>query len=105
MVRVSDRYLESHNYVYTGVQLSYMSARVHDRLYFALQKCRSSFKICPPYHPYEGIIYDAYLQELNGVMLIAVIFVSGQLLLASVILILQCLSGMLQESIMHGEKA
>ena len=48
--------------------------------------------------PYEGIIYDAYLQELNGVMLIAVIFASSHLLLPSVILILQCLSGMLQET-------
>ena len=33
--------------------------------------------------PYKDIIYDAYMQELNAVLLIAVIFVPSQFLLAS----------------------
>ena len=72
--------------MYTQVSCYHTCPEV-DRLYFALQKCRSSFKICPPYLPiYEGMIYDAYLQEFNGVMLIPDIVVSSQFLLASVLI-------------------
>ena len=51
--------------------------------------------------PYEGILNYmmlSYMQELNAVVLIVVIFVPSQFLLASVLLILQCLSGMLLAS-------
>ena len=47
--------------------------------------------------PREDIIYDAYMQELNAVVLYVVIFVPSQFWLASESLILQCLSGILQE--------
>ena len=47
--------------------------------------------------PHEDVKYDVYMQELNGIMLYAVIFVPSQI--ASVLLtVLQCLSGILQET-------
>ena len=36
--------------------------------------------------PYEDVIYDAYMQELNVVVLYAVVFVLRLVLLASVLL-------------------
>ena len=66
-------------------------------LYFSLRKYRSFIQDQSVVSSHVKIIYDAYMQELNAVVLYVVIFVPSQFWLASVLLT-PVLAGILQET-------
>ena len=79
---------------------SRMRRKNHLIFLFACRSAEASFKVYFSYLPHEDMIYDAYMQKVDAIMLCLVNFVSSQFLLevSPYYCIPQCLSGILPET-------